>query len=360
VKASSIRAQGVRAACLGLVTLVVLGASAAGAAGDPDFGAVPWVALDCAPGGDPVGDESPSQVDIVGDASHAATYYAYDAKYLYFRYRLDTNPVAKGGYQEGIWSALMQVPAGNARQYQYEIAVNGKSNALELWANTSARDLAFSPNFNDPAETLLFGQAVNAANGSTVNSTPLVRSVPVGDGSAFGGTPDYFLDFAMPISVLVANRVIAGAGDLPMSLFAPATSSTINNFNKDHLECGFLGGAAFLPSGNLSVTATLTPENAAPNVTTSAGYSIVVHNDGPAPVKGLVIDGSALPGWVGNVSAVVSAGATVDSVNPLKVEVPLVAAGSTVTIDLSFDARPPATTTISRGRSPRRRRTRPR
>ena len=338
MKASSIRAQGVRAACLGLVTLVVLGASAAGAAGDPDFGAVPWEALDCAPGGDPVGDESPSQVDIVGDAAHPATYYAYDAKYLYFRYRLDTNPVSKGGYTEGIWSALMQVPAGNARQYQYEIAVNGKSDDLELWANTSARDLAFTPNFNDPAETLLFGQGVNAANGSTVNSTPLVRSVPAD--SAFGGSPDYFLDFAMPISVLVANGAVAGAGDLPMSLFAPATSSTVNNFNKDHLECGFLGDAAFLPSGNLSVTATLEPDNAAPNVTTSAGYSITVHNDGPAPVKGLVIDGSALPDWMGNVSAVVSSGATVDSLNPLKVEVPFVAAGSTVTVHLTFDAQP--------------------
>ena len=338
MKASSIRAQGVRAACLGLVALVVLGASAAGAAGDPDFGAVPWVALDCALGGDPVGDESPSQVDIVGDAAHPATYYAYDAKYLYFRYRLDTNPVSKGGYTEGIWSALMQVPAGNARQYQYEIAVNGKSDDLELWANTSARDLAFTPNFNDPAETLLFGQGVNAANGSTVNSTPLVRSVPAD--SAFGGSADYFLDFAMPISVLVANGAVAGAGDLPMSLFAPATSSTVNNFNKDHLECGFLGDAAFLPSGNLSVTATLEPDNAAPNVTTSAGYSITVHNDGPAPVKGLVIDGSALPDWMGNVSAVVSSGATVDSLNPLKVEVPFVAAGSTVTVHLTFDAQP--------------------
>ena len=338
MKASSIRAQGVRAACLGLVALVVLGASAAGAAGDPDFGAVPWVALDCAPGGDPVGDESPSQVDIVGDAAHPATYYAYDAKYLYFRYRLDANPAIKGGYSEGIWSALMQVPAGNARQYQYEIAVNGKSDDLELWANTSARDLAFTPNFNDPAETLLFGQGVNAANGSTVNSTPLVRSVPAD--SAFGGSADYFLDFAMPISVLVANGAVAGAGDLPMSLFAPATSSTVNNFNKDHLECGFLGDAAFLPSGNLSVTATLEPDNAAPNVTTSAGYSITVHNDGPAPVKGLVIDGSALPDWMGNVSAVVSSGATVDSLNPLKVEVPFVAAGSTVTVHLTFDAQP--------------------
>src|SRR6266849_3161977 len=85
------------------------GSPAACAAGDPDFGAVPWVALDCAPGGAPVGDESPSQVDIVGDAAYPATYYAYDAKYLYFRYRLDTNPVSKGGYAEGIWSALMQV-----------------------------------------------------------------------------------------------------------------------------------------------------------------------------------------------------------------------------------------------------------
>jgi len=335
------RAQGLRTACFGLVALVVLGATAAGAAGDPDFGAVRWAALDCAPGGDPAGDESPSSADLVGDASHPAAYYAYDAKYLYFRYRLDSDPTSKGGFVENIWSALMQVPSGNPRQYQYEIAVNGKSDSLELWANTSAKDLSFSPNFNDGAEVRVFAQGVNAANGSTVNATPLVRAVPTGDGSAFGGTPDYFLDFAMPINVLVANGVIADAGDLASSLFAPATSSNVNSFNKDHFDCGFLGGAAFLPSGTLSIDATLTPGSTTANVTTPGVYAITVHNDGPAPVKGVVIDGTALPRYVGNVSAVVSSDqATVDSVDPLKVSVPLVPAGSTVTIALSFDARP--------------------
>jgi len=335
------RAQGLRTACFGLVALVVLGATAAGAAGDPDFGAVRWAALDCAPGGDPAGDESPSSADLVGDPSHPATYYAYDAKYLYFRYRLDSDPTSKGGFVENIWSALMQVPSGNPKQYQYEIAVNGKSDSLELWANTSAKDLSFSPNFNDGAEVRVFAQGVNAANGSTVNATPLVRAVPTGDGSAFGGTPDYFLDFAMPINVLVANGVIADAGDLASSLFAPATSSNVNSFNKDHFDCGFLGGAAFLPSGTLSIDATLTPESAAVNVTTPVVYSITVHNDGPAPAKAVAIEGAALPGYMGDPSLAVSSDdAIVESVNPLKVSVPLMPAGSTVTIELSADAQP--------------------
>ena len=335
------RAQGLRTACLGLVALIVLGASAAGAAGDPDFGAVGWVALDCAPGGDPAGDESPSSADLVGDPSHPATYYAYDAKYLYFRYRLDSDPTSKGGFVENIWSALMQVPSGNPKQYQYEIAVNGKSDAIELWANTSARDLSFSPNFNDGAEVRLFAQGVNAANGSTVNATPLVRAVPTGDGSAFGGSPDYFLDFAMPIDVLVANGVIADAGDLGTSLFAPATSSNVNSFNKDHFDCGFLGGAAFLPSGTLSIDATLTPDSAAVNVTTPVVYSITVHNAGPAPAKAVAIEGAALPGYMANASLAVSSDdAIVESMNPLRVTVPLMPAGSTVTIDFSADAQP--------------------
>src|SRR5439155_1417383 len=235
----------------------------------------------------------------------------------------------------------MQVPSGNPKKYQYEIAVNGKSDSLELWANTSAKDLSFSPNFNDGAEVRVFAQGVNAANGSTVNATPLVRAVPTGDGSAFGGTPDYFLDFAMPINVLVANGVIADAGDLASSLFAPATSSNVNSFNKDHFDCGFLGGAAFLPSGTLSIDATLTPESAAVNVTTPVVYSITVHNDGPAPAKAVAIEGAALPGYMGDPSLAVSSDdAIVESVNPLKVSVPLMPAGSTVTIELSADAQP--------------------
>jgi len=332
-------AQGLRAACLGLAALVVFGATAAGASGDPDFGAVTWTSLDCIAGGDPVGDESPSTADLVGDASHPATYYARDAKYLYFRYRLDGNPATKGGFVQNIWSALLQIPSGNPKQYQYEIAVNGKNDDVELWANTSAVDLSFTPNFNDPAETRLFAQSVSAANGSTVNTTPLVRSIPVDDGSAFGGTPDYFLDFAMPISVLVSNGVIADAGDLANSLYAPATSTTLANYNKDHLDCGFR------PGGNLSVEATMTPDTAAVNVTTPVVYTFTVHNDGPVAAKGVEIDGNALPSYMTNPSVDVSSDggavvATVQSANPLKVTVPTVPAGSTVTVRLSSDVRP--------------------
>src|SRR2546430_11685922 len=97
-------------------------------------------------------DTCPSTADLVGDAAHPAAYSAHDAKYLYFRYRLDANPASKGGFVQNIWSALVQIPSGNPKQYQYEIAVNGKSDALELWANTSATDLSFDPVFNDGGE----------------------------------------------------------------------------------------------------------------------------------------------------------------------------------------------------------------
>ena len=76
----------------------------------PDFDGVAWAALSC-DAGDPAGDESPSAVDLVGDAAHPAAYVAHDASYLYFRYRVNGDPAGSGGFQSYAWNALMQVPS---------------------------------------------------------------------------------------------------------------------------------------------------------------------------------------------------------------------------------------------------------
>src|SRR5207253_785728 len=91
----------------------------------------------------------------------------------------------------------------------------------------------------------------------------------------------------------------------------------------------------------------LTPESGAVNVTTPVVYSITVHNDGPAPAKAVAIEGTALSRYIVNASLAVSSDdAIVESISPLKVSVPLMPAGATVTIDLSADA--PAPTTAAR------------
>src|SRR5206468_4172414 len=81
-----------------------------------------------------------------------------------------------------------------------------------------------------------------SATGSTGNTTPLARSFPAGDGSRFGNDTDYFLDFAFPVPVMIANGLIATAADLDQSVYFAATSADPNNYNKSHLNCPFLPG----------------------------------------------------------------------------------------------------------------------
>src|SRR5207244_13194056 len=69
--------------------------------------------------------------------------------------------------------------------------------------------------------------------------TTLFRSEAT-DGSGFKGTPDYFVDVAFPISVLIANGVVGSADELGQALFFPATAIAPTRHNKDYLNCPFL------------------------------------------------------------------------------------------------------------------------
>jgi uncharacterized repeat protein (TIGR01451 family) len=296
----------------------------------PDFDAVVWRPLACN-AGDPAGDESPSAVDLVGDATHLAAYVHHDAAFLYFRFRVDGDPSGSGGFQSYAWNALMQVPSGSAFQYQYELSLNGKSDTVEIWANTSAEDIDFSPLFNDPSETKLFSTPAAAA--------PLARYLPAGDGSAFGGNPDHFVDVAFPVADLVALGVVASVADLDAALFFPATSTNPNNYNKGHLACPFQPGAA------LAIAKSVAPATVPAGSTTPVAYTITVRNDGPSPARGVVIEDPMLPAYLGNVAVSVGADdATVTwsvvSANPLEVRVPDLPVGKTVTLGIAADAAP--------------------
>jgi hypothetical protein len=318
------------------IGLLLLGSGRASAGGNPDFDAVSWTAIGC-DAADLTADASPGAVNFVGDASLPAAYYAYDASYLYFRYRMDRDPSGSGGFAQYSWTALMQVPSGNPFQYQYQVSLEGQTDAIQLWQNTSAQDIDFSPLFHDESEVLLFSQPYQQANGSTVNTSPLARRLPAG--SSFDKDADYFVDFAIPVSVLVAQGAITGTADLAQLSFFPATSTNANNYNKGHLNC------PFLPISNATIEKTVTPGLVPANTTTPVAYTIAVHDDGAVPTKGVVIEDIALPSYMSNVGVTVSSDDPtvtweVVSANPLKVKVPTLPAAATVTVQLTADAAP--------------------
>src|SRR5690348_15591369 len=102
--------------------LLAFGSAGALAQSNPDFDAVTWTPLTCA--------ASPltaldlrAEINLVGDAVFPAAYTAHDATYLYFRYRVDGNPMSSRGFLgTSDWTTLIQVPAGDPFQYQYQVS----------------------------------------------------------------------------------------------------------------------------------------------------------------------------------------------------------------------------------------------
>ena len=58
-----------------------------------------------------------------------------------------------------------------------DIVLNGKTDTIEIWQNTTAMDISFSPLFHDTPESKIFSQKYDLTNGSTFNMTPLARSM---------------------------------------------------------------------------------------------------------------------------------------------------------------------------------------
>jgi hypothetical protein len=340
-----------------LLVAAVLAVAAAGpahAVNNPNFDGAPWTDLGCV-SGDVAGDQTPKSIDLVGNAAFPAAYFALDPTYLYFRYRVNGDPTGPKGFDQSAWVALVQVPNGNPFQYQYELALNGvgsdddfgntgtsKGDTIEIWKNTLASNIDFTPLFNDPAELRLFAQRYDFASGATVNTTPLARMRLTGDGSSFGGDADYFVEFAVPVSVLIARGVITSPVDAMNALFYPATSANANNYNKDSLTC------AFLPPTQLALTKTVTPGVVPVNQARVVTYEIVVENTGGGVAKGVVVDDIALPAYLGTPTVTVSSNdplvqVVLGSTSPLHATAAFLPAGKSITIRITTTASPTCT-----------------
>src|SRR5262245_7035535 len=146
-----------RLTCLSAAALLsasLLVPAMAGAA-TPNFNAVAWQPLGC-PVDDLIKSDTPAAASFAGNQGNLPAFYAYDAEHLYFRYRMDSDPSGAGGFAQYAWTALMQVPNGNHFQYQYQLSLNGKSDTIEIWQNTVASDIDFSPLFKDDSEIKKF------------------------------------------------------------------------------------------------------------------------------------------------------------------------------------------------------------
>jgi hypothetical protein len=225
-----------------LIALVLALATPAGAApAFPPDGQ--WVPFRCgnAVMTDPVGDDPPflGDLDLVGDGGHSAGFHASDATYLYLRIRLDDDPAPGGALGASAWGYEFDTD-GDPTTYELLLNVNGlvAGGVVGVYANTRTT-VPNSP--TDPANTPSLTNYPFAMN---------ARSV-VANGSMFGGTADYYLDFAVPWAELVPN----GLDHATQVHVWAGSSSAADNLNGD-IACD---DAAAGPATLDGTTSTVTP-----------------------------------------------------------------------------------------------------
>lgn len=247
------------------------------------------------PFGDVPNDESPGSADIVGDATFPAVFLAYDGTTLYFRMRVNEDPrnSQKTGFQNFAWGYLINTN-GVAGTYQWMLGVQGLRNRIALIQNTIVQ----ANSWNDPAEG-------TDGNGTPNWQSPIInfdtaRVRLTGDGSNFGGTPDYFIDLVMPAAAFLSTLSI---NTLTSLRFIPFSSANDNNYNKDSLRAseGFAFTAAFSNPGTVAVSdvraglaidkqLTGGPGNVTTGQVSQWTGSIVVSNPGKSQANNVVVN----------------------------------------------------------------------
>ncbi len=158
-------------------------------------------------------DESPSQLDILGDISHSGAYYQKDSNYLYLRERIEGDPKQSSGkFTQHNW-VVVDDQNGDGF-YEYLFSLNGKDEKVQIWKKTaSSTPIDWTPIFNDPADTIIWEGSTN----------DYAKVEPADSGY-------WFVYWAIPLS----------SGEFSLSQNAVlyfTTSADANNANKDHLNC---------------------------------------------------------------------------------------------------------------------------
>ncbi|MFM2161473.1 MAG: hypothetical protein RLZZ383_985, partial [Pseudomonadota bacterium] len=186
--------------------------AAASSARASDFAAVTWEPLTQAGVGlgDPITDGQNGGREVVGDAATPAAYWGQDDQFVYFRMRLNADPLQSGQLKQFGWGIVFDTD-GDLGTYEYSLILNGITEELEWGQNDPNGQTGFP---SDVAETQLATYPVTYGNtGSVV--------VSVAD-TTFGSDADYFLDYAIPRSDLVA----AGLDAVPWRVVIGTSSSS--------------------------------------------------------------------------------------------------------------------------------------
>jgi MYXO-CTERM domain-containing protein len=176
--------------------------------------------------------------DVVGSATAPAALRASDATYLYLRIRLDTDPAPTQTPKPASWGIELDLD-GDPTNYELLMLVDGlaATNAVELFTNHTVT-LQNDP--NDPADLPAVATYTFATNARSI-AAPMPTT---------GGNPDFFLDFALPWSDLVA----AGLDHRTATRLWVASSTSADSLNGDFACHDGAGGVVHLDTADSDAT----------------------------------------------------------------------------------------------------------
>jgi len=211
----------------GLAAGAILLAAGPALAQVPNFAGVTWIPLTQInnslydPQSDPQQGANDSERDLVGDAANPTSYIGSDLNFLYMRIRIGSAASQAGKYAPFGWTCLINTNGASPMvDYQFAAGLNGINNPdqVELAQNLVTGTLN-SP--QEDAELLLF------AYPATSHANEIVSM-----GTMFGGTPDYYLSWA----VKRADLATKGVTDATPLRFVCGTSSNARNLTADYLS----------------------------------------------------------------------------------------------------------------------------
>ena len=191
--------------------------------------------------------------DVVGDAPGPAALRASDNTNLFMRIRLEKDPVQGAALGASTWGMELDID-NNPNTYELLVLVDGIAApaVVSIFRNT-ATTLANDP--NDPADMPAAQTHPFAMNGRSITAT----------GSNFGGSADFFLDFAVPWNELTP---IGLDRDTAVRMWVGSSMSQ-NSLNGD-LACHDGAGGAPTLGGTASDPTTGDPND--PGAGTGTGH----------------------------------------------------------------------------------------
>ncbi|PLX95903.1 MAG: hypothetical protein C0621_03000 [Desulfuromonas sp.] len=185
-----------------------------------------------------------NSTDIVGDPTYPAAYIYNDGIDIYFRLRIDADPMQGSALEPFGWGVLIDTDL-DAHDYEYMLMLDGIANPDEIYL---AKNVV-QENIDDPSDKPEQIEWIKTAT----EGVDYVASLA---DSSFTGDADYFLDFKVPYDIFLLSL---GINESSLLRYFYGTSQSAQQLSADLISSTIYDGVSdfTLPAGKRPTTGTI-------------------------------------------------------------------------------------------------------